>query len=261
MRPDGALRFLQVVVPRSLRTQFLDAVHAGPINGHVGIEKTQIKLQGIAYWQGWNSDVQMYVRRCHLCGSYRHGPRQKQGQLQRALANDVMQKVHVDLVGPFPLSKKGYRYLLTAICGFTKYLICVPIRDKVSISVANALMKHVYLVYNPPEILVHDQGGEFFSDVMRQLAKLLDIQPCKITSHHPNSNGVIERTQSSLHSMFAKMVSQNQRDWCELSAYLMYAYNVSLHSSTSFSPFYLMFLRHPRTPIELQISKPTDAAV
>jgi len=260
MRPDGVLRYLQVVVPRSLRAYFLDAVHTGPINGHMGVEKTQLKLQEIAYWQGWSYDVQMYVRRCHVCGSYRHGPRRKQGQLQRALANDVMQKVHVDLVGPFPLSKKGFRYLLTAICGFTKYLICVPIRNKHSISVADALMKHVYLIYNPPEIMVHDQGGEFWSDVMRRLATLLDVQPSKISSHRPNSNGVIERVHSTLHSMFAKMVDHHQRDWCELSAYVTYAYNTASHSSSSFSPFYLMFLRHPRMPIELQVEKPTDAA-
>jgi len=79
--------------------------------------------------------------------------------MQQALASDVMQKVHVDLVGPFPTSKRGYKYLLTTICGFIKYLVCVLIRDKVSVTVAEALMKHLYLIYGPPEILVHDQGG------------------------------------------------------------------------------------------------------
>ena len=260
VRPDGSLRYLQVVVPRSLRTQFLDGVHAGPMNGHLGIEKTRLKLQGIAYWQGWSFDALMYVRRCHICGTYRHGPRRKQGQLQRALAYDVMQKVHIDLVGPFCLSKKGFRYLLTVICGFTKYLICVPIRDKHSVSVADALMRHVYLVYNPPEILVHDSGGEFWSDVMRRLATLLDIQPSRITSHRPNSNGVVERVHATLHSMFAKMVDKHQRNWCELTPYVTYAYNTASHSSSTFSPFYLMFLRQARMPFELQMEKPTEAA-
>jgi len=81
-----------------------------------------------------------------LCLNFLTGLRRKQGQMQQALACNVMQKVHVDLVGPFPTSKRRYKYLLTAICGFTKYLVCVPIRDKVSVTVANALMKHLYLV-------------------------------------------------------------------------------------------------------------------
>ena len=155
---------------------FLDAVHSGLMNGHPGIERTRLRLQEIAYWRGWTSDVQMYVQRCHVCASHRPGPQRKQGQMQRALACDVMQKVHVDLVGPFPTSQKGYKYLLTTICGFSKYLICVLIRDKVSRMVANVLMKHLYLIHGLP-------GGEFWSDVMKQLADLLEIQPTKITSH------------------------------------------------------------------------------
>jgi len=113
---------------------------------------------------------------------------------------------------------------------------------------------------NPPEILVHDQGGEFWSDVMKRLATLLEIQPTKITSHRPNSNGVVERVHATLHNMFAKMVERQQRNWCELTPYLTYAYNTASHSSSTFSPFYLMFLRHPRMPIELQIKRPTEAA-
>jgi len=137
-----------------------------------------------------------------ICTAHSPGQRRKQCQMQQALAGNMMQKVHVDLVGAFPTSKRGYKYLLTAICGFTKYLVCVPIRDKVSATVAEDLMKHLYLVYGLPEIFIHDQGGEFWSDVMMRLAALLDIQPSKITSHRPNSNGVVERVHATLHSMF-----------------------------------------------------------
>ena len=256
VRPDGALEFLQVVVPHGLQTQFMDAVHSGAINGHMGNEK----IQQIAYWQGWRADVCKYVRRCNVCSSYRHGPQRKQGELQKALACDVMQKVHIDLVGPFPLSKVGYRYVLTVICAFSKYLICVPIRNKHSLTVARALVKHVYLTFSTPSIVVHDQGGEFWSDVMADLAKLLEIQTSTITSHRPNSNGVVERVHATLHRMLAKLVAANQRDWCEMIPYVTFAYNTATHSTCKFCPFYLVFLRQPKMPIELQIEQPTEAA-
>ena len=188
----------------------------------------------------------MYVQRCLVCTAHRPGPRRKQGPMLRSQACDIMQKVHVDLVGPFPTSQRGYKYLLTAICGFSKYLICVPIRDKVSRTVANVLMKQLYLVHGPPEILVHDQGGEFWSDVMRQLAGLLEIQPTKLTSHRPSANGVVERVHATLHSMYGKLVKKNQRDWCEMTPYVTYAYNTTIHGATGFSPFYLMHLRRAR---------------
>jgi len=121
-------------------------------------------------------------------------------------------------------------------------------------------MKQLYLVHGPPEILVHDQGGEFWSDVITQLAGLLDIQPTKITSHQPNANGVVETVRATLHSMFQKLVKKNQRDWCELMLYITYAYNTTIHSATGFSPFYLVHLRRARVPVELLIGTPTEAA-
>jgi len=260
LRADISLRYWQIVVPRSLMMSFLDAVHSGAINGHPGVERTRLHLQKIAYWRGWMADTQMYVQHCHVCASHRPGPRRKQGHMQCGLACDIMQKVHVDLVGPFPTSQKGFKYLLTAICAFSKYLICVPIRDKISRTVAAVLMKQLYLVHGPPEILVHDQGGEFWSEVMRQLADLLEIQPTKITSHRPSANGVVERVHATLHSMFGKFVKRSQKDWCELVPYITYAYNTTIYTATGFSPFYLMHLRRVRVPIELLIGTPSEAA-
>ena len=43
-----------------------------------------------------------------------------------------------------------------------------------------------------------------------------------------------------LTSFSQKMVYENQRNWCELTPYVTFAYNTSYHSSTTFSPFYLL---------------------
>ena len=47
------------------------------------------------------------------------------------------------------------------------------------------------------------------------------------------------------------MVDENQRNWCELTPYVTFAYNTSYYSSTTFSPFYLLYLRESRIPIDL----------
>ena len=114
-RADGTLQHNQVVVPRTLREEFLRASHAGLINGHFGIEKSRERLRQLAYWQGWTEDVKMFVNRCNLCNQYRHGPRGKSGQMQPSAACAPMQKVHIDLTGPHVLSSNGYKYILTAV--------------------------------------------------------------------------------------------------------------------------------------------------
>jgi len=104
-----------------------------------------------------------------------------------------------------------------------------------------------------PEILVHDQGGEFWSQVMKDLAQLLDIQVSMMTSHRPQSNGVVEQVHQTMHTVFAKIVCNNQRDWCKLTSHVCFAYNTAVHASSTYSPYYLLHLRHNKTPLELLI--------
>ena len=113
------------------------------------------------FWRGWMADVAMFCRRFIQCYRYRRGPGVRQCELQQAAAGGLFTKIHVDLTGPHVRSKNGFMYLLTAVDYFTKYLICVPIRNKTALSVAKALVKHVYLLFGCPSLQISDMGGEF----------------------------------------------------------------------------------------------------
>ena len=182
----------------------------------------------------------------------------KQGLLQRARSNGPMQKIHVDLTGPHVRSKNGYVYLLSAICQFTKYLVTNPLWDKTALSVSRALVKHVYLVYGASEIQVTDQGREFCNEILNNITRLMGIQPSITTAYRPSSNGVAERSHATIHSVLAKMITETQKNWCEMSPYVTFAYNISHHTSTSYSPYYLMFGREPRTGLDLLLEHPPE---
>ena len=88
---------------------------------------------------------------------------------------------------------------------------------------------------------------------------LLSMQDLRTTAYKPVANGQIERVHKTINAVFAKTVSQNLRDWCKLAPYVTFAYNTSRHSSTSFSPFYLLYLREPRVGIDLMLHKKEPA--
>ena len=259
VRADGSILYQQALVPRSLRATFLHWVHDDPSSGHFGISKTQEKLQRYAYWSGWRKDVELYVRRCDVCCRYNKGPRHHQGLLQNGIGLSPMQKFHVDLTGPHPRSRKGNVYLLTGICSFTKYLITVPLRDKSALSVAHALLHHVFLLHGSVELQIHDQGKEFCNDVMYNLSRMLGVQDLRTTAYRPSANAAIERVHRTINAVFAKTVSKNLRDWCEVAPFVTFAYNASRHTSTTFTPFYLMYLREPRVGIDLLLDREEPA--
>jgi len=145
-----------------------------------------------------------------------------------------MQKMHIDLTGPHVRSKNGYTYLLTAICSFSKYLIAVPLRDKTALSVAKALVKNVYLIYGAVQLQVHDGVTEFCNEINNDINKLMGMQGSTTTPYRPSSNGAVERVHASINGILAKTVNDNQRNWCELIPYVVFAYNTYGISSHQF---------------------------
>ena len=120
-------------------------------------------------------------------------------------------------------------------------------------------MKHVYLLFGCPILQISDKCGEFQNDVMRNIADLLGIQLNLTTAYRPSTNGAIERVHHTINAIFAKMVDENQKNWCEQTPYVAFDYNTSYHSSTAFSPFYLLYLREARIPIDLAMKTISEA--
>ena len=168
-----------------------------------------------------------------------------------------MDRLHIDLCGPFPRSK-GCCYILTCIDAYTRFLTATPIPDKSATTVAAALVKEVFCKLGCSRQLVSDLGKEFQNEVMLQLCHLLNINQLRTTSYRPCSNGRVERVHRSLNSLLAKLVSDSQRDWVQHLPACVMAYNVSKHESTSYSPYFLMHGREAICPLDLVVDTPYD---
>eukprot|EP00731_Ephydatia_muelleri_P014390 Em0008g110a len=67
----------------------------------------------------------------------------------------------------------------------------------------------------------------------------------------PQGNGMVERFNRTLLDMLATAVGDNPADWENYIHKLCFAYNTSVHSSTGYSPFFLMFGRQAAIPVDL----------
>ncbi len=56
-----------LVLPRSLRKQVLDMLHASKSAGHLGREKMLSKVRERYYWVGMTVDVRAYLKQCVAC--------------------------------------------------------------------------------------------------------------------------------------------------------------------------------------------------
>ena len=120
-------------------------------------------------------------------------------------------------------------------------------------------MDHCITHFGYPESVHSDQGRNFDAIVFTSLTKLLQLYKTRTTAFHLQSNAVIGRTNRTLLNMLVKMTDRNRRNWSEVLPYILLAYRTSVHESTGYTPYFLLFGHGATLPIDLQFSPPTDA--
>ena len=246
---DGVDESVQrVIVPVGRRLQVLQLAHGGMTAGHFGVKKTFARLSRHFLWPGMWSQVKGFVRTCSGC--------QKGARLVNAKAplqplpsvSEPFQKVAFDIVGPLPRTTSGYKYLLTAMCLYTKFPEAIPLKRIDNLSVLNAMME-IFSRYGMPKELLTDQGSVFTSSLTRHMCKTFEVHKIRTSPYHPQSDGALERWHACLKGMLKK-AEVNLKDWDQQLKYILFAYRDTPHCVTGFSPFSLMFGRDVKGPLE-----------
>ena len=242
---------LQMVVPSSIRSELMDIVHSGLTGSHLGMGKMMNQLARRVWWPGWRADLRRHYKRCPQCSRYHRGALPRQGLLQPNRVGAVFERLSIDLTGPHPRSRKGNVYILTAVCPFSKWCECIPLRNKEAVTVARALVEQVFCRYGTPLALLSDRGGEVDGHIMREVCKLLQIDKLRTSSYHPACNSACERMHRTLNSLMGKIVSCRQTDWDEHLPYVAAALRASRSDSTGYSANFLMLGREVNTPADI----------
>ena len=98
-----------------------------------------------------------------------HKPKRKNFPRRKIIVNHIDEIFAADLVEMQEFAKlnKGYRYLLTCLDIFSKYIFVIPLKDKKGINVKNALQK--IFIQRSPKFLWTDRGKEFYNKQVQDL--------------------------------------------------------------------------------------------
>jgi len=140
----------------------------------------------------------------------------------------------------------GYAWLLTCVCIYSKFLVAVPMKNKAAATVANHLIKDVFKIPGPPQILQSDNGKEFVAEVIKSICTSLNIKMIHGRPRHPQSQGQIERLNQTVGRGFTKLLwdSDNQlqrKDWINIIDAFVMTYNSTVHRAHSRTPHQALF--------------------
>ena len=165
----------------------------------------------------------------------------------------------MDILGPFPMSSSGNRYIVVAVDHFTKFSIVKAIPNATSESTVDFFIERILLKHGAPTKLLTDRGRNFTSHFSRDLFCRLQTNHVTTTAYHPQCNGLVERLKRTLTQMLAMYLSTSQRDWDQLLAFVVFGYNTSRQDSTGHSPYFLLFGHEPKLPIYVTLNNQFDS--
>ena len=244
--PSGQIRS-QLVIPRNLIPVALHHFHGDPLVGHYSTDKVLDRVRTMCYWPHMAQDVTAHCKACPGCqANTAHVPGMK-ATLGTIEVTAPLQHVSIDIT-EMPVTSKGNRYCLTVVDLFTRYVNLYPMKDQTAISVAKCLFEQYITEHGCPQKFHSDRGAVFDSHVFKYLCAHMEIETSMTSSYHPQGNSVVERYHRVLKSQMAKRLQGLGNEWDTILLQVQFSHNSSVHSSTGYSPFFLMHGREPILP-------------
>ena len=138
---------------------------------------------------------------------------------------------------------------LVIIDHFTQFAQVHPARNQKAVAIAKLVLDFIRS-YGFPEKFHSDQGKNFVGKIKKNLYKLAGIKQTKTTPYYPMGNGISERFDGKLLSVVGTLTIE-KKAWPIYLPDLVMVYNSATHDSTGYSPYFMMFGRQPRLPVDI----------
>jgi hypothetical protein len=240
----------RICVPRSMQKELVELAHAG----HRGVTETLEKLRARAYFPGMDDLARLIVINCVQCIQKSNSiPSTKNKVQHHETLGYPFQRVYLDTVGPLtPCRYKGSicKHILTIQDGFTRHLVAIPVSDLEAKTLLSALIDRVFLVHGLPETIHTDNGSSLMSNLFQDTCKQMGVMMTQTPTYSPQGNRV-ERAHQTLGQILRSDDTFNPSSWAQKVDAAVFEINISRNRITGVSPYYAMYGRNPRIPLDV----------
>ena len=239
----------QFVVPQRHQGTTLDGCHQEA--AHQGQCRSTALMQECFWWLGMTQDLRNCIKKCDHCRKYEAAL--SVVPMKPLACSGPGELLHVDFTsieGTVPLRED------LVICNvlvlqdhFSKYVVAYVVKDQTAHTAAKTLRNGYFGLFSAPAYLVSDQGKAFMGHVIMHLCELYGVQKLRTSPYHAQTNGQVEHMNQTIIHMIGKLEEDRKACWSEHLPELLLAYNATHSAVMGYSPYYLLFGRRPRIPV------------
>ena len=133
---------------------------------------------------------------------------------------------------------------------FSKYVVAYVVKDQTARTAAETLRNGYFGLFGVPAYLVSDQGKAFTGHLILNLCELYGVHKLRTLPYHAQTNDQVERMNQTIIHMIGKLEQDKKARWSEHLPEMLSAYNGTRSAVTGYSPYFLLFGRKSRMPVD-----------
>ena len=168
------VHYLPLVIPEKYEAHIMNMYHNSLLAMHQGPYKTFLTIQKQFHFPNMLPKLQRYIEACTVCQRSkpkRNAHRPYYGRIP--IDYIPCKNLAVDLKS-MPKGFLNYEHLLIATCEKTNFVYTIPLKNKKTQTIADALIHRVFLLTGPPIKLSIDQDSALTSQVITEVLRSLE---------------------------------------------------------------------------------------
>lgn len=196
-------------VPSCMETNVIRSCHDSM--GHIGIDKVLENICRVYWFPEIRKKVKNHIANCLKCIDYSPISGKTEGYLHSIPKGNLpFQTIHIDHYGPLEKTSKGYKYILSIIDAFTKFIKLFPCKSTGTEETVQNLQTY-FKMYSKPKRIISDRGTSFTSTAFKNFVNNEFVEHVLIAVGTPRANGQIERFHRVITPMLSKLCDAIQK--------------------------------------------------
>ena len=190
-------------------------------------------------------DLRNCIRKCGRSKKFEAAP--PVAPLRHLACSGTGELLHVDFTSteetvPFH-EEPVIRNVMVMQDHFSKYVVAYVVKDKTARTATEMLRNGYFGLFGAHNYLISDQGN-------LNLCELYGVQKLRALPYHAQTNGQVERMNQTIIRMIGKLEQDKKARWSEHLPEMLAAYNGTCSAVTGYSPYFLLFCRKSRMPVD-----------
>ena len=162
---------------------------------------------------------------------------------QLVSATRPFDRLNMDIKGPLPITREGYKYMLVVVDEYSRFPFAYPLKE-ISAATVIRKLKEIFSFFGLPGYIHSDRGRNFMSYSLRKFLFRLGIATSRSTPYHPTGNSQSERYVGIVwRSIKLRLHSSNRNTsaWADVLPDVLFALRSLLCTATNCTPHERLF--------------------